>query len=297
MNETKVGKAMEANTRNSPRKKLADISNLPLRKRLSRQDKIPEHIPAASKEHLERIQKENMALMKMLAERNKIIEITGVEMQKLRINVRKMQQQNQLLAQANTKMLAELNSNKDRVKTLQHELGCIKGVLNVRKSEAEEQLRTNMCQDLNDEVKPMKCEEAGDLSLRKGDAEKARNLKKRPQSKSMGSSEQVQCEDKTANKRSCVRRQSARFKPEALKLSEDSFEVQDNCALHSSTSDPVQENASTSICMSSDDVHPSSRFEPIPFGRASLGRPSREAAKRVQSYKEIPVNIKMRRPQ
>ncbi|WMV53439.1 hypothetical protein MTR67_046824 [Solanum verrucosum] len=293
---------MEANTRNSPRKKLADISNLPLRKRLSRQDKIPEHIPVASKEYLERIQKENMALMKMLAERNKIIEITGVEMQKLRINVRKMQQQNQLLAQANTKMLA--------VKTLQHELGCIKGVLNVRKSEAEglletvslslkveEQLRTNMCQDLNDEVKPMKCEEAGDLSLRKGDAEKARNLKKRPQSKSMSSSEQVQCEDKTANKRSCVRRQSARFKPEALKLSEDSFEVQDNCAVHSSTSDPVQENGSTSICMSSDDVHPSSRFEPISFGRASLGRPSREAAKRVQSYKEIPVNIKMRRPQ
>ncbi|XP_015057022.1 SHUGOSHIN 2 isoform X2 [Solanum pennellii] len=274
---------MEANTRNSPRKKLADISNLPLRKRLSRQDKTPEHIPAASKEYLERIQKENMALMKMLAERNKIIEITGVEMQKLRINVRKMQQQNQLLAQANTKMLAELNSNKDRVKALQHELGCIKGVLNVRKSEAE--------------VKPMKCEEAGDLSLRKGDAEKARNLKKRPQSKSMGSSEQVQCEDKTANKRSCVRRQSARFKPEALKLSEDSFEVQDNCALHSSTSDPVQENGSASVCMSSDDVHPSSRFEPTPFGRASLGRPSREAAKRVQSYREIPVNIKMRRPQ
>lgn len=142
----------------------------------------------------------------------------------------------------------------------------------------------------------MKCEEAGDLSLRKGDTEKARNLKKRAQSKSMGSSEQVQCEDKTANKRSCVRRQSARFKPEALKLSEDSFEVQDNCALHS-LSDPVQENGSASVCKSSDDVHPSSRFEPTPFGRASLGRPSREAAKRVQSYREIPVNIKMRRPQ
>lgn len=128
---------MEAKSRNSPRKKLADISNLPLRKRLSSQDKIPEQIPACSKEYIERIQKENLALTKMLAERNKIIEITGVEIQKLKINARKMQQQNQLLAQANSKMLAELNSNKDRVKTLQHELVCIKGLLNVRKFEAE----------------------------------------------------------------------------------------------------------------------------------------------------------------
>ncbi|KAJ8543877.1 hypothetical protein K7X08_025495 [Anisodus acutangulus] len=290
---------MEVNSRNSPRKKLADISNLPLRKRFSSQDKKPENIPAASKEYIERIQKENLALTKILAERNKIIEITGVEVEKLKIYVRKIQQQNQLLAQANSKMLVELNSDKDRVKTLQHELGCMKGLLSARKSEANEQPKTEMFQNLNDEVKPMKCEEAGDVSLGNGDDEKARNLKRRRQSKSVGSSEQVQSEDKTKSKRSCVRRQSARFKPEVLKLSEDSFEVQDKCALHPPTSDPVQENGSTSICISSNDLdcNPSTRFEPIPFGRSSLSRPSREAAKKVQSYKEIPVNIKMRRPQ
>ncbi|KAM3360340.1 shugoshin-1 isoform X1 [Capsicum galapagoense] len=312
---------MEANSKNSPRKKLADISNLPLRKRLSSQAKKPEYVPAVSKEYIERLQKENLALTKMLAERNKIIEITGVELEKLKIYVRKIQQQNQQLAQANSKMLAELNSDKETVKTLQHELGCVKGLLNARKFEAEKQPETNMCKDLNDEVKPMKCEEAGDLgqpgelklplcagskegpnhkglSLGKGDDEKARNLKKRPQSKSMGSSEQVQAEDKMENKRSCVRRQSTRFKPEALKLSDDSFEVLDKCALHPPTSDPVQENGSTSISMPSNDLHynPSSSSEPIPLGRSSLSRPSREAAKKVQSYKEIPVNIKMRRP-
>ncbi|CAN4126593.1 unnamed protein product [Withania somnifera] len=97
---------MEVNSRNSPRKKLADISNLPLRKRLSSQDKKPENIPAVSKEYIERIQKENLALTKMLIERNKIIEITGVELEKLKIYVRKIQQQNQQLAQANSKMLA-----------------------------------------------------------------------------------------------------------------------------------------------------------------------------------------------
>ncbi|CAN4126592.1 unnamed protein product [Withania somnifera] len=291
---------MEVNSRNSPRKKLADISNLPLRKRLSSQDKKPENIPAVSKEYIERIQKENLALTKMLIERNKIIEITGVELEKLKIYVRKIQQQNQQLAQANSKMLAELNSDKERVKTLQHELGCIKGLVNARKFEAE-QPKTNMCPELNDEVRPMKCEEAGDTSLGKGDDEKAKNLKKRPHSKSVGSIEQLHSEDKDKmeNKRSCVRRQSARFKPEAVKLSEDSFEVQDKCPVHPPSSDPVQKSFSTSICISSNDLHcnPSSRLEPIPSGRTSLSRPSREVAKKVQSYKEIPLNIKMRRPQ
>ena len=30
--------------------------------------------------------------------------------------------------------------------------------------------------------------------------------------------------------------------------------------------------------------------------RSSLGRPSRRAAKNVVSYKEVPLNVKMRRP-
>ncbi|XP_075080921.1 SHUGOSHIN 2-like isoform X4 [Nicotiana tabacum] len=176
---------MEANLVNTPRKKLGDISNLPLRKRFTSEDKKPEHIPTASKEYIEMIQKENLVLMKILAERNKIIEITGVEIEKLRTNVQKMQQQNKQLAQANSKMLAELNSNKDRLKALQHELGCTKGLLKARNFEAEEQPRTNMCQNLNDEVKSMKCEETGDLLLGNGDDEKAINLKRRPRSKNL----------------------------------------------------------------------------------------------------------------
>ncbi|XP_016436609.1 SHUGOSHIN 1-like [Nicotiana tabacum] len=209
---------MKTNLGNTPRKKLGDISNLPLQKIFTSQDKKPEHILTASKEYIEMIQKENLVLMKMLAERNKIIEITGVDIEKLRTNVQKLQQQNQQHAQANNKMLAELNSNKDRLKTLQHEFGCTKSLLKARKSEAEEQPRTNMCQNLNDEVKSMKCEETGDLLLGNGDDEKAINLKRRPWSKSVGSSEQVQYEDKAGNKRPCIRRQSARLNTKALKL-------------------------------------------------------------------------------
>ncbi|KAL0842626.1 hypothetical protein Bca101_015871 [Brassica carinata] len=68
--------------------------------------------------------KENMTLIKALAHRNKIIELSGVEFQKLKINLRKVQENNLQLAQANTHMLAELNTNRDRLKLLQHELGC-----------------------------------------------------------------------------------------------------------------------------------------------------------------------------
>ncbi|CAG7878825.1 unnamed protein product [Brassica rapa] len=76
---------------------------------------------------------ENMTLMKALAHRNKIIELSGVEFQKLKINLRKVQENNMHLAQANTHMLAELNTNRDRLKLLQHELGCKNVLLGVRK--------------------------------------------------------------------------------------------------------------------------------------------------------------------
>lgn len=41
------------------------------------------------------------------------------------------------------------------------------------------------------------------------------------------------------------------------------------------------------------------RSEPEPQGsqRMSFGRPSRKAAEKIQSYKETPLNIKMRRPE
>lgn len=48
---------MKTNLGNTPRKKLGDISNLPLQKIFTSQDKKPEHILTASKEYIEMIQK------------------------------------------------------------------------------------------------------------------------------------------------------------------------------------------------------------------------------------------------
>lgn len=87
------------------------------------------------------------------------------------------------------------------------------------------------------------------------------------------------------------------FKPENLEPTEDFFEVDDAkfpashiCADMSEQSHPTtssvtsgQEN-NTCVC------------DPREIRRSSVGRPSRRSAGKVVSYKEIPVNVKMRRP-
>lgn len=293
---------MKASLGNATRKKLADISNIPEEMRFTNQNEKSERISICSKEFVGKVQKENAALMKITAEKNKIIEIAGVEIQKMRINLQKMQQQNHELALSNSQMLAELNSAKDRLKALQHELGCKNGVLKAKELEAEEIAKQKICQQLNDEVKPIKCEEAGHSSLGNGDNDKPAKIKRKPQAKSLDSSTQVPSQDTAENKRPCVRRQSARFKREApqhtttttstsqsqaTKHDEDYLEAEDKCPPMVIL---IQQNDSDL------ESNPTLRFESIEFGRSSLSRPLRHAAKKVQSYKEVPLNIKMRRP-
>ncbi|KAM3268511.1 shugoshin-1 [Capsicum chacoense] len=287
---------------NAARKKLADISNIPEQMRINNQNEKSETMSICSKEFVDKVQKENAALVKIITEKNKIIELAGAEIQKMRINLQKMQQRNHELAQSNSQMLADLNSAKDRLKALQHELGCKNGVLRAKDLEAEEIAKQKMRQELNDEVKPIKCEEAGDSSLGNGDNDRPAKIKRKPQAKSLGSSTQVPPQDTAENKRPCVRRQSARFKHEApqqtttttsssqsqaTKPDEDYFEAEDKCTPMVNL---VQQNGSDL------ETNPALTFESTEFGRSSLSRPLRHAAKKVLSYKEVPLNIKMRRP-
>ncbi|XP_019090495.1 PREDICTED: shugoshin-1 isoform X2 [Camelina sativa] len=99
-----------------------------------------ENMLFSSQEFAQKLQKENMTLMKALAHRNKIVELSGIEFQKLRINLRSVQEKNLQLAQANSQMLAELNTSRDRLKELQHELGCKNALLKVKKQLEEETL-------------------------------------------------------------------------------------------------------------------------------------------------------------
>ncbi|XP_042042011.1 SHUGOSHIN 2-like [Salvia splendens] len=65
-----------------------------------------------------------MALMKLIQEKNKVIELSGSEVQNLKTCLQKMQLQNWTLAQSNSYMLAEVNLGKQRLKALQHEVAC-----------------------------------------------------------------------------------------------------------------------------------------------------------------------------
>uniref|UniRef100_M8BF55 Shugoshin C-terminal domain-containing protein n=1 Tax=Aegilops tauschii TaxID=37682 RepID=M8BF55_AEGTA len=112
--------------------------------------------------------KENAKLAQLVAQKTKIIELSGVEINKLRAALHSTHQQNLHLAQAHSQITAmvlvvavknfsgtsrvanpssvnayilvipELNQAKDRVKVLQHELSCATAVLKVKTSGIEE---------------------------------------------------------------------------------------------------------------------------------------------------------------
>nr|XP_018679969.1 PREDICTED: shugoshin-1-like isoform X10 [Musa acuminata subsp. malaccensis] len=110
----------------------------------------------SSKDCIVQLMKENTALLKLLAEKNKIIELSSTESQKLQFELQKTSQQNWQLARANSHMLAELNLGKDRLKVLQHELGCTLSILKLKTSELEvgstrcEEVEANATQLAND---------------------------------------------------------------------------------------------------------------------------------------------------
>ncbi|XP_074366300.1 SHUGOSHIN 2 isoform X1 [Apium graveolens] len=382
------------------RKRLANITNMQ-QPRVSMLDEKSQFIPA-TKEYIEKLKKENMTLMKLLADRNKIIELSGIELHKLRVSVQKLQQQNLQLAQSNSQMLAELTVDKDRLKQLQHELGCKNGLLVAKGLELKEKDETLPSQKVVEEVKVHN--EKLDFSQASSDNVKPINIR-RQLSKSLGPTTIKESKDKKAdNKRQCVRRQSARLKSQEPEPADGLSEVELNSLasepLHndrmeedfskSSTvaievekisgskripakrqsarfkseepkpaenavdsitlvsgphcDDQMQDDVSTSIRLSAEEDDKASgnrrlsarrqsarvkseaepdandymqndvsttaclsvekdsiegmhapSHESQDFGRPSLGRPSRQAAKKVNSYKEVPVNVKMRR--
>ncbi|KAI3751710.1 hypothetical protein L2E82_22801 [Cichorium intybus] len=142
----KVEKMAKNSTGASGRKMLADISNMQRKPTTSIQDKKSLPNSATQKEYIEQLQKENAALKKLLADKSMIIDLSGNELHKLRITLQKMQQQNLQLAQSNSQLLAELNSGKDRLKLLQHELGCKNGILIAKQLELEGKRKNKTCQ-------------------------------------------------------------------------------------------------------------------------------------------------------
>lgn len=96
-----------------------------------------------------------------------------------------------------------------------------------------------------------------------------------------------------------MRRQSARFKSEEPEQTEDLFEIDDAKFLVSPALDDLVHESGQMLSGLSvkeeDEGNTALRLEAQEMRRSSVGRPLRRAAEKVQSYKEVPVNIKMRR--
>ncbi|KAL4611540.1 hypothetical protein ACB092_08G131600 [Castanea dentata] len=292
------------------RKKLSDITNLQAQGSLSQDEKQPE-ISQPDKEYIDKLLKgvsvvnflnqERMTLVKLIAERNKIIELSGAELQKMRVSLQKLQLQNWNLAQSNSQMLAELNLGKDKLKELRHELGCKNALLKAKnmvlEGKTESKHKNSGCQE--GEVA------AAEQSLHvTNDDDKTckRNRRRTARSQSMGPStthQKVVDKEKVENKRRCLRRQSARFKSQEREPTENLFEIEDAKFLVSQShensiqEEPVPLNSSFKNEEEGENCVP--RNEAQASLRSSIGRPLRKAAEKVQSYKEVPLKCKLRR--
>ncbi|KAK8598338.1 hypothetical protein V6N13_094311 [Hibiscus sabdariffa] len=160
-------------------------------------------------------------------------------------------------------LIMELNLGKDRVKALQHELVCKDALLKAKKLDKKGKVDSS-CQN-NSHGGQQGAEEC----LVDDDSKhRARNRRRNARSQSMGPSTTIQRgvgdKEKTENKRRCLRRQEPR---------ENLFEL-DGIGFADT---PMHEDGPTTPLVSSSE------------------RPLRKAAEKVQSYKEFPLNVKMRR--
>ncbi|XP_073293254.1 uncharacterized protein [Primulina huaijiensis] len=286
-------------------RQLGDISNLPRKPRPKVQAEKPQPVQTTTNKHIDQLQKENLALKKMLVQRNEIIEKSGIDLKMLRANVLKLQEQNHQLAFSNSQFLAELNSGKDRLKALQHELGCKNGLFKALKLKLEEEKRTNRCQNADPECLQAKLRKfrEEEVSSKEGEEhEQPHSTKRRLQSNSSASSEEVQCDGKAENKRTIVRRQSTRFKKAESKPIEN-LNDEDNTNFSKLASPDNQDLEDGPIFVNESLKHEGKecisdlQYDSQELERSNQCRPSRVAARKVQSYKEIPLNVKMRRPE
>ncbi|KAL5765685.1 hypothetical protein ACOSP7_016302 [Xanthoceras sorbifolium] len=287
------------------RRRLSDITNSPSQPKLlnlTHQEK-PSQVPPSTEDVINQLIKEKMTLMKLIEEKNKIIELSGNELQNLRTNFQKLQLQNWNLAQSNSQFLAELNLGREKMKALQHEIVCKDALLKAIKMEKEGKLDMN-CENTGSQVskgnKDTNCENIGSQGSKEGEKVAAEclpnvdnndkpctsNRRRSTRSKSTGPStihRQATEKDKVENKRRCLRRQSARFHSQEREPAENLFEIEDT-KLPTTTlpvDDLMQEDVSTPAGSSiANEKTCSSINETQVSQRSSMGRPLRRAAEK-----------------
>ncbi|KAF1878370.1 hypothetical protein Lal_00047038 [Lupinus albus] len=366
---------------NSQKKMLTDITNNMEQQRWLKSPSKQHHpsFSVTADISIHQVLKENAMLMQLLANRNAIIESCKAELQKSQINFQKLQKQNSELALTNSRMLAELNSSRQRLREVQHELGSKNGILKAMKLEVKEHMETlkheidkkqagasqskkpdQMFPDdrggvvchakrqrvsksqssapaVVEQVKPVNSQRYN--FRRQSKAEKPRrpvadfievdeikydvshlqeNLSNESEETSLGSkvheearedadcnasgptnSEQVLPKKNLDKKRHSLRRQSARFKPEKLEPTKVSVEIDDAKSAITRLCDMSEKSgpAASGLTSGQENIeNDGCKFDPQEIRRAPIERPKRQSVTKIQSYKEVPLNVKMRRP-
>ncbi|CAI8616339.1 unnamed protein product [Vicia faba] len=286
---------MQTEHRKMPKKSIGNL----MRRRLSditnsshSQQENNNHPLTLDNNCIQQLLKERANLINLLADRNKIIERSGAELQRLRGDMKKLQMQNWNLAQSNSLMLAELNLGRDKIKTLQHEILWRAALINGKAFEIQE--KEEIDSEKNASLSHLQEGDEKEVlqSPRTSNDEKQCCLsRRRIRSKSTGSSTvATKNTSKEKSKDRRLRRHSATSKVHELEPLENLFEIED--AQYAITQSGSSNKLNTSSVKTERGVSSDLRKE---APRHSFGRPLRRAAEKVPSYKEIPLNVKMRR--
>ncbi|CAL0321951.1 unnamed protein product [Lupinus luteus] len=216
------------------RKKLSDITNTQLQDQTihpTQQENALDTCYIDDKACIQQLLKERVALMKLVAEKNKMIEWSRAEMQMLRSQFQKLQLQNLNLAQSNSHMLAELNLGRERIKAMQHEIlwrtALLKGdnVEVVGKVEMNYENNESLSQpQINDEGEKSEQPYRKDSTHKKSNVNRRRSIRRRSTgcSSSPASSANNARKEKVEDKRHCAKLGMGELKP-----LENLFEIED----------------------------------------------------------------------
>ncbi|KAL9371921.1 hypothetical protein Peur_037061 [Populus x canadensis] len=286
---------------NIMRRRLSDITNTQAQHKLVglivEQSQISESNEDLINQLLQ-VKQEKEMLLKLVEERNKIIELSGNKLRDLRMNYQKLQAQNWNLAQSNSQMLAELNLGREKLKALQHEIACKEALLKVKNLGPQGKADMNCQNVVSQEVEKIEEEECVPGAANNDIKPCSRSRRRTARSRSMGPSttnRQTVEKEKAETKRRCVRRQSAASRSQEREPAENLFEIEDvRFPVSNSRDKSMKENGLTSSSITKEEICKPSNEAQVSH-RSSIGRPSRRAAEKVQSYKEVPLNVKMRR--
>ncbi|KAJ8433316.1 hypothetical protein Cgig2_012884 [Carnegiea gigantea] len=192
----------------------------------------------------------------------------------------------------------QLSASKDKyygvyvqLKVIEHELACRNNLLAVRSFELLEVKKSGQCQEILS--KETKCKEAKASSLADDNNNKPCSTNSRQHSRARGQSvaKGTMAEEDSNSKRPCTRSQASRLKckdeePSGCCPQNNDNEKPENhpVPLHLSVTTEKGERDDTDVLNEQ-------------VKRSSVGRPLRRAAVKVQSYKEVPLKAKLRRPE